>query len=107
MKIRGKAFDDGNKKSVEITVPLKQLSNFWRTLETPLINSEISLNLTWSLNCVITNSAVEVKLTVTNTKLHVLVAALSTEDNAKLLQQLKFGFEKTISWDRHLAKKLI
>ena len=39
--------------NVEIMVPLKYLSNFWRTLEMPLINCEVELNLTWSRNCVI------------------------------------------------------
>ena len=39
--------------NVEIMVPLKYLSNFWRTLDMPLINSEIELILTWSRNCVI------------------------------------------------------
>ena len=44
---------DDTKKDVEIMVPLKYLSNFWRTLEMPLINCEINLFLTWSENCVI------------------------------------------------------
>ena len=34
--------------NIEIMVPLKYLSNFWRTLEMPLINCEINLILTWS-----------------------------------------------------------
>ena len=38
------------KDDIEIVVPLKYLSNFWRTLEIPLINCEISLTLTWSKN---------------------------------------------------------
>ena len=46
----------GNTKDVEITVPLKYLSSFWRTLEMPLINCEVNLILTWSKDCVITNS---------------------------------------------------
>ena len=40
-------------ENVEIVVPLKYLSNFWRTLEMPLIKCEIELILTWSRNCVI------------------------------------------------------
>ena len=46
IKITGKTPDDGNTKDVEIIVPLKYLSNFWRTLEMPLINSEVNLTLT-------------------------------------------------------------
>ena len=47
VKITGKTPDDGNTKDVEIIVPLKYLSNFWRTLEMPLINCEVNLILTW------------------------------------------------------------
>ena len=48
IKITGKTPDDGNTKDVEIIVPLKYLSNFWRTLEMPLINCEVNLILKWS-----------------------------------------------------------
>ena len=51
IKITGKTPDDGNTKDVEIIVPLKYLSNFWRTLEMPLINCEVNLILTWSKDC--------------------------------------------------------
>ena len=43
------------KENIEIVVPLKYLSNFWRTLDMPLINCEVSLTLTWSQNCVLTS----------------------------------------------------
>ena len=56
VKIRQKIPNDGNSKNVEIAVPLKYLSNFWRTLEMQLINCKINLDLTWSTTCVITNS---------------------------------------------------
>ena len=46
IKITGKTPDNGNEKDVEIMAPLKYLSNFWRTLEMPLINCEVSLILT-------------------------------------------------------------
>ena len=48
VKITGKTPADDNEKDVEIMVPLKYLSNFWRTLEMPLINCEVNLILTWS-----------------------------------------------------------
>ena len=51
-KITGKTPEADNKKNVQIAVPLKYLINFWRTLEKPLINCEISLHLTWSKKCV-------------------------------------------------------
>ena len=69
-------------------VPLKYLSNFWRTLEIPLINCEVNLILTWSSDCVInyTNVANEVPIfAITETNLYVPVITLSTQDNAKIL----------------------
>ena len=66
-------------------VPLKYLSNFWRTLEIPLVNCEVTLILTWSSTC--TNSTGAGAFKVTDTKLHVPVITLSTQDNKKLLQQ--------------------
>ena len=56
IKITGKTPNNGNEEDVKIMVPLKYLSNFWRTLEMPLINCEVNLILTWSSTCVITNS---------------------------------------------------
>ena len=56
IKIAGKTPNNGNEKDVEIIVPLKYLNNFWRTLEMPLLNCEVSLILTWSSTCVITSS---------------------------------------------------
>ena len=88
-------------------VPLKYLSNFWRTLEMSLINCEVELILTWSADCVIiyTNVANQVPtFTITETNLYVPVVTLSTQDNAKLLPQLKSGFKRTISWNKYLVK---
>ena len=48
---------NNNTKNVEIMVPLKYLSNFWRTLEMPLINCEINLHLNWSKKCVLVATA--------------------------------------------------
>ena len=75
-------------------VPLKYLSNFWRTLEMPLISCEINLILTWPENYVISNTAANQATTfaITDTKLYVPVVTLSTQDNAKLVEQLKIGF---------------
>ena len=67
-------------------VPLKYLSNFWRTLEMPLINCEVNFTLTWSPTCVISSANGQTKCKITETKLYALVVTLSTQDNAKLLQ---------------------
>ena len=85
-------------------VPLKYLNNFWRTLEMPLINCEVSLNLIWSSNCVITNSTGEGRFKITNTILYVPVVTLSTKDNEKLLEQLQSGFKRVINWNKDLSK---
>ena len=57
-RITRRTHADGNRKDVEIAVPLKYLSNFWRTFEISLINCEINLILTWSANCIIIDSTV-------------------------------------------------
>ena len=54
-----------------------------------LINCEVNLILPWSSTCVITDSAVAGIFEITDTKLYVPAVALSTQDNSKLLQQLK------------------
>ena len=101
IKITGKTPAADNTKDVEIIVPLKYLSNFWRTLEMPLINCEVNLILTWSPTCVISSATGETKFKITETKLYVPVVTLSTQDNAKLLQQLKSGFKRTISSNKY------
>ena len=104
IKITGKTPNDDNEKDVEIMVPLKYLSNFWRTLEMPLVNCEVNLILTWSSTCVITNSTGAGTFEITDTKLYVPVVTLSTQENTKLLQQLKSGFKRVINWNKYLSK---
>ena len=92
-KITGQTGNDGT-KDVEIMVSLKYLSNFWRTLEMPLINCEVNLILTWSSNCVLVATNIPNQIptfVITDTKLYVPVVTLSTQENTKFLQQLKSG----------------
>ena len=70
----------------------------------PLINCEVSLILTWSPTCVITSSTGEGKLEITGTNLYAPVVTLSTQDNAKLLEQLKSGFKRVINWNKYLSR---
>ena len=105
-KITGQTGNDGT-KDVEIMVPLKYLSNFWRTLEMPLINCEVNLILTWSSNCVLIATAIQnqtATFAITDTKLYVPVVTLSTQENTKFLQQLKSGFKRVINWNKYLSK---
>ena len=67
----------------------------------PLINCEVSLILIWLTTCVITNSTDAGKFAVTDTELYVPVVTLSTQDNTKLLQQLKSGFKRKINWSKY------
>ena len=106
-KITGQRNNNGRKDNVEIMVTLKYLSNFWRILEIPLINCEVELILNWSADCVIIYIDVANQnptFTITETNLYVPVVTLSTQDNTKLLQQLKSGFKRAVSWNKYLSK---
>ena len=103
IKIRGKTPNNDNEKDVEIMVPSKYLSNFWRTLEMPLINCEVNLILTWS-TCVITNSTGAGRFAITDINIYFPVITLSAQDNSKLLQQFKSGFKRVINWNKYLSK---
>ena len=99
--------ENGGTKDVEIMVPLKYLSNFWRTLEMPLINCEVNLILTWSSTCVLISTNVQnqaATFAITDTKLYVPVVTLSTQENTKFFQQLKSGFKRVINWNKYLSK---
>ena len=88
-------------------VPIKFLSNFCRTLEVPLINCELSLQLKWSRNCIIVASTannLNPAFQINDTKLDVPVVTLSTHENIKLLKQLESGFKRANDWNKYLAK---
>ena len=106
VKVTGQTGDNGT-KNVEIMVPLKYLSNSWRTLEMSLINSEIAFDLNWSEKCITVAANIAnqgATFSITDAKLYVPVVTLSTQDNAKLLEQLKSGFKRTINWNKYQAK---
>ena len=75
---------------------LKCLSNFWRSLELPLINCKVELSLTWDPNCVLSNLVGISTFTITDAKLYVPIVTLSTEDNARLSKLLTEGFKRTV-----------
>ena len=70
----------------------------------PLINYEIIFILIWSENFVMSSANRETKFKITDTKLYVPVVTLTTQDNVKLLQQLKSGFKRTITWKKYQPK---
>ena len=113
--VTGKLEDSNKaKENVEIVVLLKYLNNFWRRLDMPLINCEVSLILTWSKTCVLTskatrnvarvdsiNNATGATFKIKDKKLYVPVVTLSAENDNKLLEQLKTGFKRTIKWNKY------
>ena len=73
----------------------------------PLINCEINFILTWSTDCFISSVAAATKFPITGTKIYVPVVTLSTQDNIKMLEQLKSGFKSLINWDKYQSKATI
>ena len=72
--------------SVEVTIPLKYLSNFWRFLDLPLISYEVELDLSWTKDCVLiewNNNSTAVNFVITSTKRYVPVVTLSINNNIK------------------------
>ena len=86
----GNTGNNTRKNRVKIVAPLKYLSNFWRSLETPLISCKIKLSLKWIENCILTinpnanNNINKATFTITDARLYVPIVTLKTEDNAKL-----------------------
>ena len=96
----GNTGNDGTKNGVKIAVPLKYFSNFWRSLEMPLINCKIGLLLKWYERCLLTvaNTAT---FKITDEKCCVPIVALSAEDNAKLSKLLGKIFKRPVYWNKY------
>ena len=97
------AADNGVFKDVKIAVPLKYLSNFWRSLEMPLINCKIHLELNWSKDCVMSTIA-DTTFKIKNINLYVPIVTLSSKDNVKLVKLLEEGFKRPAYWNEYQAK---
>ena len=67
----------------------------------PLISCEISVDLTWPTNCVISKADRAARCLVPETTSYLPVVALPIQDNAKLSQQLKLGFKQTKNWIKY------
>ena len=91
-----------NANNVTLVVRLKYLSNFFRSLEMPLINCKINLELKWTQNCVLSSAAAaqnNVTFTITDTKLYVPIVTLSSKDTSHLSNLLKEGFKRSVFWN--------
>ena len=111
----GKATDadsnDRSLKNAKIVVPLKYVSNFFRSQEMPLINCKIHLELKWNNNCVMYgdndnagDANRETAFKIASTKLYVPVVTLSTKDNVNLTKQLDEGFKRSVYWNEYKSK---
>ena len=108
------------KQEIELAIPLKYLGNFWRALNIPLISCEVSLELKWNKNCVITslekrqvdagppvvrdNSPTGASLAINDCKLYIPVVNLSKDDEIKLLTNLKSRFKREIIWNKYRSQ---
>ena len=98
--------DNIAKRSVKIVVPLKYISNFFRSLEMPLINCKIKFNLTWKKVCVLSTDAGNAVFIINDTKMYVPVVTLSKEDNKDFLEQQNKGFQRSIYWNEYKTKEI-
>ena len=94
------------KRSVKLVVPLKYLSNFFRSLEMPLVNCKIKLNLTWKKEFVLSNQDGAAVFIINNTKMYVPVVTLSKEDNKDFIEQQNKGFQRSIYWNEYKTKEI-
>ena len=94
------------RRSVKVVVPLKYLSNFFRSLEMPLINCKIELNLTWKKECVLSTDDGNAVFIINDTKLYVPVVTLSKEDNKDFIEQQNKGFQRSIYWNEYKTKEI-
>ena len=92
--------------NVKIVVPLKYLSNFFRSLEMLLINCKIKLSLTWKKECVLSTGDSDAVFIINDTKMYVPVVTLSKEDNKDFIEQQNKGFQRSIYWNEHKTKKI-
>ena len=118
----GVTHDNLTKNDVKVVGPLKHLSNFWRHLDIPLINCEVELILTWFKNYVLIDKSTreanydanpviyeidnpeDALFEITDIKVFVPVVSLSKENDIKLLEQLKTGFQRTIKWNKYRSQ---
>ena len=107
-------------QNIEIAMLLKYLGHFWKTLNIPLISCEVSLELKWNKNCIITslenriinagppkvrdNAPTGANLAINECKLYIPVVTLSKDDEIKLLTNLKSGLTREIEWNKYRSQ---
>ena len=109
--------NNSGRKKVEIVISLKYLGNFWTALNMPLISCELSLELKWDKNCIITSlqqgvdldggnttAPTDATLAINDCKLYIPVVTLSKNEEIKLLTNLKSGFKREIIWNKYRSQ---
>ena len=107
-------------QTIELAIPLKYLGDFWRALNMPLISCEVSLELKWNKNCIITSleqrpidknnppnrdgAPTSATLAINYCKLYIPVVTLSKDDEIKLLTNFKSGFKREIEWNKYRSQ---
>ena len=92
--------------NVKVVVPLKYLSNFFRSLEMPLINCKTKLNLTWKKECVLSTDDGNAVFIINDTKMYLPVVTLSKEDNKDFIELQNKGFQRSICWNEYKTKEI-
>ena len=91
-------------KNIKIVVPLKYISNFFKNLELPLINTKLYMELNRTKCSVLCNQNQNSIFQITKGELYIPVVTLNTENNNKLIELLSKGFERTVVWNEYKSK---
>ena len=92
------------KSSAQIFVPLKYINNFFKSLELPLINTKLYIELNWIINSITSDNVGNARYQITKTNLYVLDVTLETENNNKLNELLETTFKRSIFWNEYKSK---
>ena len=92
------------RKNVKIAVPLQYVSNFFRAVELPLINTKLYIELNWTNHSAISTAADASTFQITKTELYVPVVTLNAENNNKLTKLLSEGFKRSVIWNEYKSK---
>ena len=89
------------KENVKIVVPLKYLSNFWRSLEMPLIDYKDKFSLKWYKDYILPTSGTAATFEITDAKRYIPIVTLKAEDNTKLSNLICEGLRRLIYWNEY------
>ena len=91
-------------KNIKIVVPQKYISNFFRNLELPLINTKLYIELNWTKYSVLCNQNPNSMFQITKCELYIPTVTLNTENNNKLSEVLSKRFERIVVWNEYKGK---